>query len=319
MPTLALALNESILSSDILDRIKSLSPNYDLLISRDSDELKSKLADIEIAVGNFPQALLKDAPKLRWFQQWGAGADWLQKQPELQSKELIITNASGVHPVQITEHVFAMLLAFARQLPKSYAAQQEHKWLELNHKDVFELEGKTMLVVGVGAIGERIAQIASAFGMRVMGMKRHPKPINGIEKMFGPEDLHAVLGEADVVVLTLPLTSETKNFIGKRELELMKDDACLINIGRGGTIDEDALAQALSSGKFLGIGLDVFEEEPLAQRSPLWQFERVMVTAHYSGLSPRYDKRAFEIFFENLKRYHAKEKLMNVVDKALGY
>lgn len=319
MPTIALALNREIITEEILTTIKSSSPNYDVLISRDIDEFKERLNDIEIAVGNFPVRLLKNASKLKWFQQWGAGVDWLAKHPEVQQSDLVITNASGVHPVQITEHVFAFLLAFARQIPKSHKAQQEKDWLKFEHNDVFELEGKTMLVVGVGAIGKRIAQIAAAFGMKVIGMKRHPIPTEGIDEMLSPNDLHKALAESDVIALTIPLTLETKDFIAKEELGLMKDDACLINIGRGGTINELDLADALAAGKFRGVGLDVFEHEPLDSESALWNYERVLITAHYSGLSPKYDERAFKIFLENLRRYHAKEKLLNIVDKELGY
>ena len=319
MPTIAIGLEKSIVSSEILKHIETLCPDYTVLISNDKAELANHLDDIEIAVANMIRPLLKDMPRLRWYQQWGAGADWLQTDQNMRENDIIITNASGVHPVQISEHVFAMLLAFARNLPKSFAAQGKQKWLKFSHDDVFELAAKTMLIVGVGAIGERIAKLAKAFDMRVIGMKRHPENIGGVDQMLGPDALYEVLPEADVVVLTIPYTQETKNFIGKKELELMKDSACLINIGRGGTIDEAALLAALNQGKFRGVGLDVFEEEPLPESSAFWEQERVMITPHYSGLSPRYHERAFEIFLENLRRYSAGEALINVVDKQLGY
>jgi len=320
MPTIAIGLKEELVSPDILERIKSVAPGYDILISRDKDEIGEKLQSIEIAVGSFPRDLLATAPKLRWFQQWGAGADWLLRYPEVAKRDLTITNTSGIHPIQITEHVFATLLAFARQLPKSYAAQKQGEWIKFANNDLFELDGKTMLIVGVGAIGERTAKLAKAFGMRVVGMKRNvEEEVQDVEKMVKPDALHDVLPEADVIVLTIPLTTDTKNFIGQQELELMKDDACLINIGRGGTIDEDALLEVLKEGKLSGVGLDVFEEEPLPESSALWRQERVLVTPHYAGLSPRYDERAFEIFFENLERYVKGQDLTHVVDKELGY
>lgn len=296
-----------------------LAPTYDVLISRDREELEQKLGGIEIVAGSFPRDLFKDA-KIRWFQQWGAGADWLQRYPEVVKSDLTITNTSGIHPIQITEHVFAMLLAFARQLPKSYAAQQKSEWTKFTHGDLFELSEKTMLIVGLGAIGERTAKLAQAFGMRVIGMKRSvEKSAAYVDKMVGPDALHQVLPEADVIVLTIPLTDETKNFIAAEELELMKDNACLINIGRGGTIDEEALCEVLEQGKLSGVGLDVFEEEPLPETSPLWTQERVIITPHYAGLSPHYDERAFEIFLENLGRYVEGQELTHVVDKSLGY
>jgi phosphoglycerate dehydrogenase-like enzyme len=319
MSTIAIGLEKSIVSPDILKHIETLCPDHKVLISNDKAEFENHLDDIEIAVANMLRPMLKDMPNLRWYQQWGAGADWLQTDPKMQANDIIITNASGVHPVQISEHVFAMLLAFARRLPQSFEAQTKHEWLKFSHDDVFELAGKTMLIIGVGAIGERIARLGGAFDMRIIGIKRHPEPKESIERMVGPDALHEVLPEADVVVLTIPYTPETKNFIGQKELELMKDTACLINIGRGGTIDEAALLAALDQGKFLGVGLDVFEEEPLPESSAFWNQERVIITAHYSGLSPRYHERAFEIFLENLRRYQKGQALVNIVDKQLGY
>ena len=319
MPTIAIGLKEEAIGQAILDEIKTLAPDYDVLITRDRSELEQKLESIEIVAGSFPRDLLLTAPKLRWFQQWGAGADWLQRYPEVAKSDLTITNTSGIHPIQITEHVFAMLLAFARQLPKSYAAQQKREWTKFAHSDLFELDGKTMLIVGVGAIGERTAKLAQAFGMSTIGMRRNLEGTEHVGNMVGPDTLHDVLPEADVIVLTIPLTDETKNFIGKEELELMKDDACLINIGRGGTIDEEALFEVLERGKLSGVGLDVFEEEPLPETSPLWRQERVIITPHYAGLSPHYDKRAFEVFLENLGRYTRGQELTNVVDKERGY
>ena len=128
-----------------------------------------------------------------------------------------------------------------------------------------------------------------------------------------------MLSEADAVVLTVPLTDETYHFLGERELALMKDEAVIINIGRGGTIDEAALLGALAAGKFRGVGLDVFEDEPLPQDSPLWTQERIVITAHYAGASPHYQERAFRIFLDNLRRYLDGKDLVNVVDKRLGY
>lgn len=320
MPTLLIALKQEDVPDGILEAVKALVPGYRVVISQERSELEQHLADIEIAAGGFPHELIADAPNLKWFQQWGAGADWLRKQPEVRTKAFILTNASGVHPIQISEHIFALLLAFARQLPKAIKAQQESQWLDLGNEDVFELYGKTMLLIGVGAIGERTAKLAQAFGMRVIGMRRNPSQgVPGIDEMVGDNRLHELLPQADVVVLTVPLTDETYHLIGEGELKLMKNDAVLVNIGRGGTIDEDALFRALEAGRLKGVGLDVFQAEPLPQESPLWKQERVIVTSHYAGASPHYHERAFEVFLNNLKRYLAGEELVNVVDKERGY
>jgi phosphoglycerate dehydrogenase-like enzyme len=320
MPVLLLALNQNQLPDGVLEEVKTLAEGYTVIVTTDKIEIRNHLADLEIAVGGFPRELLTEAPKLQWFQQWGAGADWLRHEPEVRERDFILTNASGVHPVQISEHIFALLLGFARGLPSAYQAQKERRWLPRKEEAVFELEGKTMLLVGVGAIGERTAHLARAFGMHVVGVKRNPsQKVAGIETMVALEDLGRVLSAADVIVLTVPLTDETYHFLGEKELTLMKDESVIINIGRGGTIDEVALLGALEAGKFRGVGLDVFEDEPLPKDSPLWTQERVVITAHYAGASPRYHERAFQIFLDNLRHYLDGKDLVNVVDKRLGY
>ena len=260
------------------------------------------------------------APNLRWFQQWGAGADWLLRHPEAASRRFILTNVSGIHAIPISEHILALMLAFARSLPASIRGQERHHWLDWSEKVTFELAGGTLLLVGVGAIGKRTAQLARALGMRVLGIRRNPaETVAEIEQMAGPEELATLLPEADFVVLTVPLTRETRNMIGERELRAMHPGSYIINIGRGGTIDETALLQALKEGRIAGAGLDVFETEPLPAASPFWGLPNVVITAHYAGSTPYYNRRAFDIFIENLRRYRAGEPLEHVVDKELGY
>ena len=177
-----------------------------------------------------------------------------------------------------------------------------------------------MVLVGIGAIGERTAKVASGLEMRVLGVRRHPNvSAPGVEAMVGPDQLLSLLPQADFVVLTVPLTDETRHMIGETELRSMKPTAYLVNIGRGGTIDEEALIRALQEGRIAGAGLDVFETEPLPESSPLWDMDNVIVTSHYAGLTPLYNERALSIFLDNLRRYRAGEPLHNVVDKELGY
>jgi phosphoglycerate dehydrogenase-like enzyme len=157
--------------------------------------------------------------------------------------------------------------------------------------------------------------------MRVVGVRRDPAAsvVAGVEAMYGPGDLTGLLPQADVVVLTVPLTQETQAMIGERELRAMKESAYIINIGRGGTIDEKALVKALQEGWIAGAGLDVFETEPLPETSPFWTMDNVLITAHYSGSTPHYNERALEIFVDNLERYRTRQPLRNVVDKGRGY
>jgi phosphoglycerate dehydrogenase-like enzyme len=182
------------------------------------------------------------------------------------------------------------------------------------------LAGKTLLLIGLGAIGQHTAQVAAALGMRVLGVRRTAsEPFPGIERVAGIKSLHDLLPEADFVVLMTPWTPATRGLIGERELRLMKRDTYLVNVARGGVVDEAALINALRAGWIAGAGLDVFEHEPLLPDSPLWAMTNVIITGHYAGVTPAYDVRAFEVFLDNLRRYRAGQPLRNVVDKRLGY
>ena len=320
MRTILLGFEPGTLSETQLAQVQEAAPDMRILVTRDLDEIESVLDEIEIVACRFPRNLLPKARNLRWFQQWGAGADWLLHHPEAVELDFVLTNASGVHPIPISEHIFAFLLAFARSLHLAVRAQDHHEWKRPPHQPVFELAGKTMVLVGVGAIGTRTAELATALGMRVLGVRRDPAvDVPGREAMFGPHQLLDLLPEADFVVLTIPLTHETQGMIGERELQAMKPTAYIINIGRGGTIQEQVLIRALKEGWIAGAGLDVFETEPLPEDSALWGMDNVIITAHYSGITPRYNERAIEIFLDNLLRYRAGEPLRNVVDKKLGY
>jgi phosphoglycerate dehydrogenase-like enzyme len=318
MSILYIGLPEDQLTASVKARITSLAPNYRVLFSTSYEQVKPFLDDIEIAAVDFPVEWIRRATNLRWYQQWGAGTDWLIQHPDIARKNFLLTNASGVHSIPISEHILALMLAFSRRLPAAIRAQIERKWLPA--EDAGELAGKKVLLIGVGAIGKQTARLAFALGMQVTGVRRRPgELIPGIETMVGAEQLLEVLPDADFVILTIPLTAETKHIIDRDAIDAMKPGAYVINIGRGGTVNETALIEALKSGKIAGAGLDVFEEEPLPAHSPLWAMENVIITAHYSGNTPHYDERAFEIFLENLENYIASKPMRNVVDKDLGY
>jgi D-2-hydroxyacid dehydrogenase (NADP+) len=303
-----------------ISAIRSMAPEYELLATSNAEEIRQRMQEIEVAVGSCPPELILEMPQLRWYQQWGAGADWLQKHPEAQEHPFQVTTVSGVHSIPISEHILAFLLAFARAFPKAFAYQRAKQWTAPGWDDVFELAGKTMLVLGLGAIGARTAQIASALGVHVIGIRRSQgDSLPGVATIYTPDEMLELLPRADFVVITLPLTPETQDLIGEPELRAMKSSAYIINIGRGGIINEAALVRALQQGQIAGAGLDVFAEEPLPAGSPLWEMENVIITCHYSGQTPVYDARAFTIFLDNLRRYQSGETLRNIVDKSLGY
>jgi len=288
MKTILLAFERDKLRDEWLAQIQEVAPDMRVLVTRDREKIEAVLEEVEIAAVDFPRDLLPRARNLRWFQQWAAGADWLLRHPEVVDLDFVLTNASGVHPIPITEHIFALLLAFARMIDQSVRYQTLGEWMpDERKKNVFELADKTMVLIGVGAIGERTAQVATAFGMRVLGVRRNPQVgVPGVEAMVGPDDLLEILPEADFVVVTAPLTAETRGMIGERELRAMKPTAYLVNVGRGGIVDERALIQALEEGWIAGAGLDVFGTEPLPEDSPLWKMENVIITSHYAGITP---------------------------------
>lgn len=300
--------------------IADLAAPMQLVVTDDAAAIEAVLPEVEIATGHVPPSLLARMPQLRWYQQWGAGADWLLRHPELAARDFIVTNASGIHAIQISEHILALMLAFARRLPQALRGQARGEWARQPRESLFELAGKTLVLIGLGAIGGRTARLAAALEMRVIGVRRNAgEPPPGVERVVGPDRLLEVLPLADFVVLTIPLTAETRHMIGERELRAMKRSAYIFNIGRGGTIDEPSLIRGLREGWIAGAGLDVFEHEPLPADSPLWQMDNVIITAHYAGATPHYNERALAIFLDNLRRYVAGEPLQNVVDKSLGY
>jgi phosphoglycerate dehydrogenase-like enzyme len=320
MDKILLMLSQEQVTNAQLEEIKAIAPVKDLLFTLEHEEIDHFVDDIEVAAGWVPRELLTRLKNLRWFQQWGAGADWLMDHPEMAVKDFILTNMSGLHAIPISEHIFSFMLAFARDLPRAVMAQERGEWSKHELYKVFELAGATMVLIGVGAIGARTAQIANAMGMRVLGVRRNPEiRVTGVESMFGPADFKDILSMGDFVVLTVPLTPETRGMIGEQELKTMKPSAYIINIGRGGTIQEESLVKALQEGRIAGAGLDVFETEPLAPESPLWALDNVIITPHFSGLTPYYAERGLEIFKENLRRYQAGKPLKNVVDKVLTY
>ncbi len=321
MKTLLFNFEPGVIPEAELDRVRAAAPDMRLRVTRDRDEIAGFLDEIEIAANGLPRDLLSQARSLRWVQQWSAGVDWLLRHPEIAELDFVLTNVSGIHAIPVSEHILAFLLAFGRGFHHALRAQVRHEWFSYEQQaGIFELAGKTMVLVGVGAIGRRTAKLATALGMRVLGVRRDPTVgAPGVEAMYGPDQLLDLLPEADFLVLVVPLTHETQGMIGERELRAMKATGHVVNVGRGGLIQEDVLIQALREGWIAGAGLDVFETEPLPEDSPLWEMDNVIITAHYGGANPYYTERAMEIFLDNLQRYRSGKPLHNVVDKRIGY
>ncbi|MGB9767604.1 MAG: D-2-hydroxyacid dehydrogenase [Dictyoglomus sp.] len=302
------------LKEEYLERIKE---------ARNDVEIVENIEEAEVFLGgHISKDDLKKAKNLKWIQSSSAGIDNLLFE-ELLNSDIIITTASGVHPKPIAEHVFALLLSWTRRINIALRGKFERKWNRDEIKWCEELTGKTMGIIGYGKIGQEIGRIAKSFGMKVIGVKRDINQKDDMvflpDELFSYKDLHEVLRRSDIIVLVLPLTSETKDLIGEEEFKVMKKDAIFINVGRGKTVKEDALVKALENGQIQCALLDVFYEEPLPEESPLWNLENVIITPHIAGMTPYYDDRLVEIFIHNLKNYPKVSRMLNVVDKSLGY
>ena len=304
------------LSEALVQRIRDISGRVEVAVVNDDKSALEAVVDAEVVFGKFNKELFSSAKRLRWVQTKGAGVDGLLF-PEFIESNVALTSASGIHGTQISEMIVAMMLVFTKHLHKFMRYKFEAKW-QPHTPD--ELAGKTVGILGLGSIGLETAKKAKCLGMKVIALKKHPnqKP-DYVDEILGSEGLENLLRQSDFVVLTLPLTSETRHMIGEEQLRSMKPTAYVINMGRGALIDTNALLKALKEGLIAGAGLDVFENEPLPADSDLWKLDNVVITPHVAGASPYYDERAVEVFCDNLKRHIEDKPLRNMVDKKAGY
>jgi phosphoglycerate dehydrogenase-like enzyme len=279
-----------------------------------------EVADVVIPWGVSTQQLAS-MQRLRWVQTVSAGVDRMDFE-ELRRRGIPLTNSSGIHANNIAEHIMSLMLAFARKLPYLVREQEQHRWSsEVGRISSFEITGQTLLVLGLGKIGEQLAVRGKGMQMRVIATRRRIEidRESVADEVFPLSALAERIGEADHVAITLPLTRDTEGLFSAALIEKMKPGAYLYNIGRGSIIDQDALIKALQSGRLGGAGLDVTTPEPLPAASPLWDLDNVIITPHTSGSSPKLMERAVALWIDNLKRFLAGEPLRNVVDLDAGY
>ena len=321
-----------------LAQVRAVSPRLkvDMRVVGSLAELGSTLADVEVLLTTFPLPPAEQAPRLRWVQTFFAGVDgWLERSGD-HVRDVRVTTASGVHGPNMAEYSLMMMLAWAHALPETLEYQRQGVWPAERRKVLVpgELRGATLGVVGYGSIGREAARLASTLGMRVLACKRDPGQRQDMgwslpgtgdpqgelpERIYALADLRDMLAQCDYVLLTLALTPATRHIINADTLRALKPTAVLVNVARGGLVDEPALIEALRSGTLRGAGLDVFETEPLPADSPLWSLPNVLLTPHISGVTPAYSDRLMALFADNLKRYLAGETLLNLVDVGAGY
>ncbi len=329
----------------LVDRVRAALPHRSLEIVREPspDALPDAMPGTTILFGNYlPPAALRKARDLRWIQTVGAGVDVLLS-VDLTSTDIVVTNTSGAFGVQIAEHALALMFALARRLPGALRSQATRRYAPEPRDDLFELTGKTLGIVGFGDVGLALARRARGIGMRVIALRRSPEgsraapapladlaldPLAGAnphdpsalaDEILGPDRLDDLLRESDVVVNAAPLTPATVRLFEREQFARMRSTACFINIGRGETVDQDALIEALRDGVIAGAGLDVTTPEPLPPESPLWTLPNVILTAHYAGWSDTMLDRIYTIFTDNLRRFDRGEPLRNRVDLHAGY
>lgn len=276
----------------------------------------AQMANTEaLMAAGVPAGLLPRMPKLRWAQAMTAGVEGWLAMPDL-PPGLTLTCARGTHAESMPENIIAALFYVAKPMATAVANQKTGKWV---HTLAQPLNGKTLGILGIGAIGAELARIAAALGMRVIGTKRRPGPVPHVDQVLPTEGTDEVLRQSDYVVLLLPATPETENFIDARRLSLMKPSAWLLNFGRGALIKDDDLIAAARNKTIAGAVLDVFRTEPLPSEHPFWQAEGIIVLPHIGGPHPQRDRIVARLFVENLSRFLDGTPLREVVDRSAGY
>ena len=262
---------------------------------------------------------IQAATNLRWYQAGTAGIERVLKL--LEGRDVTVTNASGAHGIPMSENILTMALCFSTRMHLLIRTQPQKKRIGPSViVEKRELHGQTILVLGLGDIGGTLADKSKALGMRVLGVRRSGAPHRSCETVFTADRLHEALPQADHVALCLPLTSETRAIVGEAELRLMKPTAYIYNVGRGASIEGQAMRRALTEGWIAGAGLDCVDPSDVpANDDPLWDMENVILSHHTSGSSPHNSERITDIFAENLRRFQAGEPLINVISRELGY
>lgn len=284
------------------DSVAERFPSMELHAVQAWDEAEPYLesAEVLVTIGHgFTSDLAARMRALRWVQSMISGTDHLRR-ALADRHDILLTSARGIHGPQMAEAALFHMLCLSRDVRRSVHARDERRW---DAWDPGGLHGRTVAVVGIGVVGEKVARTCKALGMHVIGVSRTDRPVAGIDRMLSRAQIADAAAEADFVVLTLPLDDETRHLVDMHVLGAMKPTAYVINLARGGVVDTDALVEAVRDGTIAGAGLDVFETEPLPPSSPLWTLDNVFLTAHMGGRSDRYVAGFLQVFEPNLRRW----------------
>jgi phosphoglycerate dehydrogenase-like enzyme len=322
----------------LLARLQAVSPklHFHVYPTRQPKELPEEiLPQIEVLYTIDTLPAPEEMPNLAWIQFHLAGIDHVANNPLLRSK-VQVTTMSGAAASQVAEFALMSILALGKRLPLMVADKAEKRWAEdrLRRFQPLDLRGATVGIVGYGSIGREIARLCHAFGARILAAKLDLKQLEDqgymqeglgdlnadlVERMYPPQALQTMASECDFLVVTVPLTRDTRGLVGDKVLAALPSHAFLIDVSRGGVVDHGALITALNEGKLAGASLDVYPLEPLPERSPLWDLPGVIVSPHVAGASSRYYEQATGLFAANLQRYIEGQMLFNLFDPKLGY
>lgn len=299
-----------------IEELRLLAPDYQLVESVEGIDFSS----VEIILGWSAQLLPlieSDASNVKWIQFPYAGVNTLPLEL-FAEKEILLTNGSGIHAHSVTETTMGLILGMTRDIVESSKNQQLQKWAPAHR--IYELNGKTMLIVGAGKIGQQLGKVAQAFGMKTIGINRSGRQVDYMDEQYVQDELADVVGQADIVVNILPKTAATENIYDAALFSKMKDGTYFVNVGRGESVVTKDLLQALDQGKLAGAGLDVFEQEPLPADHPLWTHEQVVITPHIAGQVESYAHHLYPIFKVNLASFIEGEEMpRNRVHLTEGY
>ncbi len=290
-------------------------------VATTAQEQMTHIKNADVFFGWPAREVFRAADKLRWIQNPGTGIDQVLGVPEIIDSDVVLTNCLGPHTTPMADHVMWMILTLAHEGRKMHDDQRARRWEPNKFSgNQIELNGGTMGILALGGIGRAVARRAHGFGMTVYAVDLQPtdQPPE-VRELWGLERLDDLIGMSDWFVVTVPLTPDTRGMIDARRIGLMKQNAHIIVISRGNLVDEDALAEAIQSGRIAGAGIDATAVEPLPQDSPLWGLDNVVLSPHASALTPEMHEGRRQIFKENLRRFLANEPFLYVADKRAGF
>ncbi len=298
-------------------RLKRFRDDVDLVYVTGGKQISEEIGDAEIIIGNPPAEVLSGAKALKWMQLITAGSDgYLQK--GFLSKDVILTNASGAYGIAQAEFMLAMLFSLMKKLHRYRDNQMNAQW----HDEGTELmlRGSTVLMLGLGDIGTEFTRLLKAFGCYVIGVRRDPERVHAFaDEVHAVDDLDQLIPRADIIAMVLPASPETVNTLSRERISLMKQGAIVVNTGRGKTVDNEALCDAVEQGRIAGAALDVYDPEPIPPGHRIWKMREILITPHIAGsdLVPLTNARIFDVIEQNLSAYLHNQPLANIVDRTV--